>query len=159
MTRQELIDLVRSTATAEKIDADLFLAICTVESSLDPLAVRFEPAWRYHYHPREFASRLNISPETETNLQACSYGLAQVMGSVMRERGYSENLVKCFLDPSIPLVYAARHLRGFLIRYGTEPEAISAYNQGNARKTPGGLFQNQRYVDKVSQALRALRSV
>lgn len=154
-----MTDLIERAAKEVSLDPVLLRAICTIESSMSPLAIRYEPAWRYLYHAKEFASNLGISAETETVLQSCSYGLPQIMGSVMRERGFSESLTMCFVDPYIPLKYAARHLRDYLIKYGTEPEAISAYNQGNARKTPGGLFQNQRYVDSVSQVLRKLRAV
>lgn len=152
--------LIEQIATEEKLDPLLFVAICTVESSLNPLAARFEPAWRYLYHPREIASQLVISVETETAFQSMSFGLPQIMGSVMRERGYTDHLSKCFVDPALPLRYAARHLRGFLVKYGgNESDAISAYNQGSNRKTAGGLYQNQRYVDKVSAVLRKLRPV
>ena len=150
--------LIQQVAETEGVDYHLLLAICTVESSLNPLAVRYEPGWKYFYYQREFAEKNQISVATESALQACSYGLCQVMGSVMRERGFEGPLAQCFIDPALPLKHGARHLKGFLGRYGTESDAISAYNQGSPRKTTGGMYVNQRYVDKVSLILRQLRA-
>lgn len=145
-------------AAAEfRVDTDLLTAICTVESSLEPLAMRFEPGWRYFYQVVDFAELNRITPETERVLQASSFGLGQVMGAVMREHGYTGPLQRALSDPLLAVRYSAKHLRRFLDKY-TEVEAISAYNQGSPRKTPGGLFENQRYVDKVSRVLRSLRA-
>lgn len=154
-----MTEIIEKVAKEQGIDPKLLLAICTVESSLNPFAIRYEPAWSYYYFVNEHASRLGITQTTERVLQACSYGLAQIMGSVARSYGYSENLTKMFSGPEIPLRYSAMHLKNFITKYGSEVDAISAYNQGSPRKTPGGLYQNQRYVDKVSQELTKLRAL
>jgi soluble lytic murein transglycosylase-like protein len=159
MTRDEIFSLIKEVALAEQIDEALLRAICTVESSLNPYAVRYEPAYKYTVSPRDWASKMHLSAETEECLQKFSYGLAQIMGGVMREYGFSGNLQTCLLNPKVPLTYSAKHLKNYLRRYGSEVEAIAAYNAGSPRKTPGGLFVNQTYVDKVDRELRKLRTL
>lgn len=159
MTASEILTLIKDVAEAEGLDEKLLLAICTVESSLNPYAVRYEPAYKYTVSPREWASKMRLSVETEECLQKFSYGLAQIMGGVMREHGFSGNLQTCLLNPKIPLTYSAKHLKNYLRRYGSEVEAIASYNAGSPRKTPGGLFVNQTYVDKVDRELRKLRTL
>lgn len=151
--------LIHAAALAEGIDAKLLEAICTVESSLDPTAIRFEPHYRWTVSPREWASQMRLSVETETMLQSSSYGLGQIMGAVMREYGFKGKLQTCLADPSLPLMYSAKHLKKFLQKYGAEAEAISAYNAGSPRRTPGGMFENQVYIDKVYSVLRKLRAL
>lgn len=155
----DAISLIKKVAADVGIDENLLIAICTVESSLNPLAIRFEPAWKYFYFPRETASALGLSNETETVLQSCSYGLNQIMGSVAREIGFRGNLTSFFQNPELPLKHGAIHLKQFLQKYGNENDAISSYNQGSNRKTDGGMYQNQHYVDKVHAELIKLRKL
>lgn len=158
MKQNDVLQLIQLVANEAKIDPVFFQAICTVESSLDPFAMRYEPAWRYFYFPKEIAGRLNITEETEKQLQKFSYGLAQIMGAVAREHGYQGPLAGLMADPALCLRLSAKHLKKFLVQYGgQESEAAAAYNAGAARKTKGGMFINQQYVDKVDRELRKLR--
>lgn len=162
MTRDEIVSLIREVASEVGIDGDLLVAICTVESSLEPLAIRFEPAFRWTFEPRAWASKIGAeipgySVETETMLQSCSYGLAQIMGSVMREAGFKGTLQTVIVEPRVPLTYGARHLKKYLQKYGEEEKAVAAYNAGSVRLTPGKNYVNQRYVDKVYSELRKIR--
>lgn len=150
-------ELIKATALAANIDPDVFLAVCMVESSLDPLAIRFEKHYKWLWFPREHAQLARISYDTEVMLQSCSYGLGQVMGAVVREQGYKGPLQKLLLEPDFATAAAAKHLRKFYERHNSETDAISAYNQGSPRKTPGGLYVNQGYVDKVCRELREIR--
>jgi len=159
MTTAEVLALIQSVAQAEGLDERLLLAICTIESSLNPYAVRYEPAYKYTVSPRDWASKMRLSVETEECLQKFSYGLAQIMGGVMREYGFSGNLQTCLLNPKVSLTYSAKHLKNYLRRHGSEVEAIAAYNAGSPRKTSGGMFVNQSYVDKVDRELRKLRAL
>jgi len=159
MDRGVIVGDIRGIATVNGIKPDLFEAICTVESSLNPFAIRFEPAYKYFYFVRENASRLNITVETETMLQASSYGLCQMMGAGIRELGFAGNLTECFGDYKIVLKFGALHLKKLLVRYNDEADVISAYNAGTAIKTMGGMYQNQQYVDKVHAALTKLRAM
>jgi soluble lytic murein transglycosylase-like protein len=159
MTTLEIKQVIKEIAGKEGVDPDLLLAICMVESSLDPYAVRYEPAYKWLVSPREWASQMRLSVATEETLQKTSYGLAQIMGAVMRELGFSGKLQTCLLNPAIPLSYSAKHLKNYLRRYGSEVEAIASYNAGSPRKTKGGMWENQSYVDKVSTELRKLRAL
>jgi soluble lytic murein transglycosylase-like protein len=153
----DFVALIRQVAIKEGVKADLFQAICTHESAMNPFAMRFEPGWKYFYFARETASKLGITEQTENVLQASSHGLCQIMGSVMRELGYLRPLTEVYSDPSLPLIYGAKHLKKYGEKYKTEAEVISAYNAGTPAKTPGGLFVNQKYVDAVSLHLHELR--
>lgn len=124
---------------------------------MNPWAVRFEPGYKYFVNPVDFAHRSFISVDTERTLQATSYGLMQVMGGVCREHGYVDDLIKLPSHPEIALTLAVKHLKQKIERYGLF-EAISAYNAGSPRKTPGGMYINQVYVDKVHSELLALSS-
>jgi soluble lytic murein transglycosylase-like protein len=159
MTSVEIKQVIKEVSGKEGVDPDLLLAICTVESSLDPYAVRYGPAYKWLVSPREWASQMRLSVVTEGVLQKTSYGLAQIMGAVMRELGFSGKLQTCLVDPAIPLSYSAKHLKNYLRRYGSEVEAIASYNAGSPRKTKGGMWENQTYVDKVSAELRKLRTL
>lgn len=149
---------VKYAADSQGIDSDLLLALVMKESSGCTWMVRLEPRWKDFVSPRDWASRLIISSETETNMQMCSWGLGQVMGAVAREHGF-DRLLSALCIPEVGLKYSALHLKKFLIKYGSEAAALSAYNQGSPRKTPGGLYLNQRYVDDVCSRLAGYRKL
>lgn len=154
----ELVQLCEQIALQESVDPKLAKAIVTVESHWRPEVSRFEPHWKYLYFPREFASKLGITVETETVMQSMSIGLMQVMGSVARELGFKDNLSKLF-DPKTNMTYGVRKLRTLLTKYSNEDDVIVSYNAGSPRKTAGGMYVNQQYHDKVSAELRKLRAL
>jgi soluble lytic murein transglycosylase-like protein len=134
---------------ASNIDPNLIAAIVETESAGNPFAMRYEKHWRYILRPVDFAMKLNITPETERTLQMFSYGLMQIMGSVAREYGMQGELPK-LLDPDLGIQYGTIHLRGFISRYKSIPDAVSSYNQGSPVKNKNGVgYKNQAYVDKV----------
>lgn len=165
MIKSELKALIREVAEKVGIDGDLLIALCTVESSLEPFSVRFEPVYRWTLEPRAWASQIEkrvpgYSAATEEALQKFSYGLGQIMGAVMREYGFVGLLQTCMTNPKIPLEYSARHLKKFLQKYdGDEASAVAAYNAGSVRFTPAKNFVNQVYVDKVMAELRKIRRI
>jgi soluble lytic murein transglycosylase-like protein len=140
------------------MDPNILLAIITVESAGNPFAVRYEPQWKYHHFPREVASRLNASYETEVVMQSCSWGLMQIMGSVAREKGFSGWLSE-LTKPELNIHYGALHFKGFLERHGNLSDAVACYNAGSVRKTKGGNYVNQVYVDKVMGEYRKLTEI
>lgn len=97
--------------------------------------------------------------DTETALQRFSYGLPQLMGAVLREYGYAGSLHLLPTMPGVVLDYACQHLRRYMQKHPNEVDWISSWNQGSPAKTPGGLYRNQVYVDKVSAELRRLRAL
>lgn len=154
----QLVQMAEQAAVAHALDPNLVKAIITVESSWNPKVSRFEPNWTYFHFPREWASRLGITETTEKTLQALSIGLTQVMGTVAREQGFTGNLSDLFL-PEVNLEYGCRKIKSLMRKYADEASVISSYNQGSPRKTEGGHFRNQIYVDKVSAELRKLRAL
>jgi soluble lytic murein transglycosylase-like protein len=152
---------IKAAAMAEGIDPELFQAICTVESSLIPSAVRFEYKYKWHFKPEEWAKKYHFSSDTERAFQSFSYSLPQIMGAVMREYGFAGNfqeLLKPDADHRVALQYGAKHLKRFLIRHKNMDEAIAAYNAGSPRYRADGKFENQGYVDKVNAALKSIRA-
>lgn len=152
---QTIIAAIHNAAKAQGIDPLLFEAICRIESSLDPYAVRFEKDYLYLFEVRENAARYRLSIETEGALQKFSYGLAQIMGAVCREYGYKSSLVHLATDWQSSLKYSAKHLAKFLKKYPLTSDAIASYNAGSPRRK-NGFYVNQSYVDKVLAAYEKL---
>ena len=160
-TLAQIVSDIKAAANSEGIDSELFQAICTVESSLIPSAVRFEYKFKWHFKPEEWAKKYHFSTDTERAFQSFSYGLPQIMGACMREYGFSGNfqeLLKPDADHRVALQYAAKHLKRFLIRYPKMNEAIASYNAGSPRYCDDGMFENQGYVDKVNAVLKNIRA-
>lgn len=130
------------------IDPKLAAAIVTVESSWNPWSVRYEPMFHYLHKPDFFAAAQRWTVQTETVLQKTSLGLMQIMGGTARDLGYQDHLTKLLL-PEVGLEWGLRYLATKTQRYRDLRDAISAYNAGSARRSPGGAYSNQDYVDKV----------
>lgn len=150
--------MIRNTADSLGLCGDLAVAIAQTESSLCPHATRFEPGWKYFYKIEAFASYNHITPDTERVQQAHSWGLMQIMGSVARELKYSEPLVK-LCDPYAGAEMGCKKLKQLSSKYEDETAVIAAYNAGTPRKLPGGKWENQDYVSKVTERLRKLRMI
>lgn len=148
-----------SAACSEvSIDPLVLYAIMQHESGGNTWAMRYEAAYHYLVQPRDFASSLGISYDTELVCQKSSWGLCQVMGGVAREHGYMGHLTE-LCRPDLGIKYAAAHLKKKFTKYGEETAAIAAYNQGNARKWGTAYANEVTYVDPVLLKLRALRAL
>lgn len=150
------IQIINEASRKYSVDPDLIAAIVWVESRGNSYAIRFEPAWKYHYKIDEFSRRNNISYATERQLQSCSFGLMQVMGTVIRELGWEESLIKMF-RPKINLVYGCKKIKKLMLKYENMDDVISAYNQGMPKKDEFGNYKNQDYVDQVNKYYSELR--
>ena len=82
MDNAELTTLIKSAASRRSLHWELVYAICQVESSLNPSAIRHEPRYRWLVGDNE-----TMSP-TERQDQMTSWGLMQVIGAVARELGH-----------------------------------------------------------------------
>lgn len=138
------------------VDEKLIAAIIMVESGNNAYAMRYEPNYRWLYFPENFFWRLPSTEETEIMAQKTSWGYMQVMGAVAREQGFKGYLSQ-LVDPMINIEHGAILLRKLFQKYWNEPDVIASYNMGSPRKTPGGMYENQKYVDAVSKHLRAMR--
>lgn len=147
MDNTELTTLIKAAASRRSLPWELVYAICQVESSLNPSAIRHEPRYRWLVGDNE-----TMSP-TERQDQMTSWGLMQVMGAVARELGHTGPLSD-LLDPPTGLFYGCLHLRRFRAKYDIWPDVIAAYNAGSPRRVAGqiGSYVNQSYVDKVLAA-------
>jgi soluble lytic murein transglycosylase-like protein len=161
MDTKELAECLFETALIRRVNPRLVCAIATVESSNNPLAVRYEPKYVYLVSPTGHAARLGITPATETVLQRFSYGAMQIMGANMREQGFLGNLVELFANPELAIEGGIVHLAGIFKRLRLDPmlwsdDVVASYNAGSARKMPYGGYGNQEYVDRVTRAYKAL---
>jgi len=131
---------IRQAATRHGLDVNVLAAQVHHESGGDPTAVRFEPGWRY-FHP--FRSPF-CSEATERNLQACSWGLMQLMGTVLREQGYREPFLAAIVpDLAQQMEHGASRMRRLLTKLDIS-DALSAYNAG----TPTPLNRSN-YVEPI----------
>lgn len=121
----------------------LVRAIVQVESSGNPKAIRYEPAFYERYVKGKGYQA------TEAHLLSSSWGLLQVVGLVARELGYEEHL-SFLLLPELGLFWGCRKLAELATKYPDEQETIAAYNAGSPRRLKDGTFVNQEYVDKVA---------
>lgn len=154
MISPEIIRTLRRASVSASIPTPLAIAICQVESAGDQYAVRFEPQWKYFYRVEHFAQLCRITRDTEYALQAMSFGLMQVMGSVAREMGHTGNLIQ-LCEPAIGAKYGCMKLADLIRKYNSISDAVAAYNAGSPRRTQDGKYVNQQYVDKVIAYLRA----
>lgn len=141
-------ELIKNEAEAYKLDPRLIAAVVLTESGGNPWACRYEPEWKYFLAPDRFAGKCGVTVDTEKMLQACSWGLMQVMGSVCREIGYNKSLTMV-CDPSVGLRMGCIKLKSLVTQYKTEEEAIVSYNAGSPRKNSDLIYVNQAYLNRV----------
>lgn len=137
-------DAVAVAAAKYALSPELLAAEVLVESSGDPNAFRYEPAFFSRYvkgNPAAKAARFGP-------LAACSFGPLQIMLETAYEIGFAGRPEDLFV-PEIGMEYGAKYLSSLLLWAGGEyDKAWSAYNggKGAALKTP---FPNQVYIDRV----------
>ena len=101
-TRTELVALARSAAAQHSLDAALVCAIAEQESSWEPFAIRYEPAFRTRY-----VAPLGLAP-TEEVARSISWGLMQVMGQVAREHEFTGKFLSALCDPAMGIEMGCR---------------------------------------------------
>lgn len=156
--------IIVSIAHEYGIEPSLALALCEQESTFDPWAHNPEPNYRYLWDvlrnrpfrkltPQENASEIppadfqtfpGVPRDTEWWDQQASWGMAQIMGAVARERGFMGRFLTQLCDPKIGLPLSFAHLRIYLHRYGGIFRALEAYNGG-----PGAVGHNPGYAQAV----------
>ena len=138
-------------AASEGIDPKLLKALAKIESSYDEYAVRYEEHYKWLVEPERFAKMLNITVETEIQLQKFSYGPLQLMGANFRQLGFTKSLLDASkLEYSVG--YAIKHLKILMKKYDKTEDIVAAYNAGSVR-FDGKQYVNQQYVDKFKKAL------
>lgn len=138
------------------ISPELVLAIAFVESTYNPWAVRYEPNWKYLYQVKLHARDLNITEDTETHMQMCSWGLLQIMGSVAREMNFHGPLHQ-LAAPRLNAHYGCAKIQKLLFKYFIEADVVAAYNAGEPKKDKDGRYVNQAYVQLVVDKYNELK--
>jgi len=148
--------IITSASMQYKIPENLIGAIIYIESRIRSEATRYEPGYRWTTDPHTHAMRNYITADTEIIHQRISWGLMQIMGATARDLGYERSLVR-LCEPKIGIQWGTRYLADLWKKYGILEDVISAYNAGSPRKTSAGIYNNQKYVDKVLKKMREIQ--
>ncbi len=101
MKKDELVAIAREAAVSHELAPELVCAICEQESSWNPWAMRYEPAFFERYVSPLVDSKAVST--TEGSARAFSWGLMQVMGQVAREAGFGSAMLTELCEPSVGL--------------------------------------------------------
>lgn len=133
LTRAQIIDLVK--LKCEELDPALLCAIIDQESSFNPWAIRFEPAFLNRY-----VQPLGLKSITESEARAFSWGLFQLMGQCARELDYTGPMAQ-LCDPETNIFYGIRHFRNKLSAAGHDTRAaLLKWNGGGNSNYPGEVL-------------------
>jgi soluble lytic murein transglycosylase-like protein len=126
----QLLLLAHDAARSFSLWPELVCAIVEQESSWNPWALRYEPAFYARYIEPQL-SRGAISHETEARARAFSWGLMQVMGQTAREHGFAESSLASLCDPETALNIGCRVLASKLAAAEDNvARALSLWNGG-----------------------------
>jgi soluble lytic murein transglycosylase-like protein len=103
----ELVALAHGAAQAHGLWPELVCAIVEQESSWNPWALRYEPAFYERYIAPQIA-RGAIADITESRARSFSWGLMQVMGQVAREYGFTGASLASLCNPAAGLEIGCR---------------------------------------------------
>lgn len=130
---QRYKNIIEMIANRYSLSPELIAAVIMQESSANPNAVRFEPAFLTRYVDKTRGQKHLASSadwETERTCRAMSWGLMQIMGLVARERGYTKHYLSELVDPMDNIEFATKHLSTLITRSGNEIRGLLAYNGG-----------------------------
>lgn len=156
MGQEDYKEHLISEAKKLGITPELVLAIAFVESHYNPWAVRYEPNWKFLYEVKQHARDLNVSEETETQMQMMSWGMMQIMGSVARELNFHGPLHQ-LAAPRLNAHYACAKIYKLMQKYILEADVVAAYNAGTPKKDADGRYLNQGYVQLVVDKFNELK--
>lgn len=149
--------IIRELANDFSLDPLFIAAMIMTESSGITCKIRYEPKWKYAYNEFTFAQLTGVTKITEFHGQKMSWGIAQVMGTVARERGF-KGLFPELCNPAIGLLYGVKHLKIKADRYGNDAATLyAAYNGGHPRIKANGKFKNQDNVDRFMKFYREIK--
>lgn len=146
-----ILNAITAAAIQHDIPAALLRAIVHIESSGNPFALRYEPAFLATYIDKDVPC-YGASLQTERIARATSWGLMQVMGQVARELGCTDPFLSVLCHPATGIEYGCKQLARLKKRHYAAhgwPGVIAAYNAGSPRIN-GAAYVNQAYVDKVT---------
>jgi len=136
MTRDELIALAKQTATAHQLDPLLVCAVVEQESSWNPFAIRYEPAFYGKY-----IVPLNLKSATDAQARSFSWGLMQTMGQVAIETGVVLKFLSELCDPYVGLNAGCTVLKAKLARAnGDVAKGLLYWNGGGNAYYPSEVM-------------------
>ena len=139
MSKDDFISLARQTAAAHNLLPELVCAICEQESSWNPFAMRYEPAFMSKYVAPLFTN--NKIDATEAYARAISWGLMQVMGQVARECGFHGRSLAELCDPATGIsVGCGLFERKLAAAQGNITEALLFWNGGGNPNYPAEVL-------------------
>lgn len=168
MITHTLFRQIRNAAEAHGIDAFTLAAIVDVESRGMAGAVRREPVY---WHPWDISANApfrrigageaasGTAPsdfpggQHEWTGQRTSYGLAQIMGAVARERGFRGSW-EALLDPETNLDLACAHLQHLRSTGKDEFAIVAAYHAGDPESAHGVRYAH-RVFERAVEMRRA----
>lgn len=125
----QLVSLARKAAAAQSLDPALVCAIIEQESSWNPWAMRYEPAFFTKYVANLYTN--NKVTASEAYARGFSWGLMQVMGQVAREIGFDGAFLSALCDPEQGLATGCKLLRKKLdAMAGDVTRGLLAWNGG-----------------------------
>jgi soluble lytic murein transglycosylase-like protein len=152
---------IDSVAARYALPAALIAAIVQEESRFQEFAARQEPSYLRNRRVQREANVWSAAhgglPTALTELvdRSRSFGLMQIMGQTAREQQYDARYLASLYQVGRGLGEGARYFKRLLVAYRNDTlSAISAYNQGSAKKRRN-VFVNARYVYRVVVAWRA----
>ena len=124
-----LVSLARKAALVHGLDPALVCAVVEQESSWNPWAMRYEPAFFAKYVASLYTN--NKVSATEAYARGFSWGLMQVMGQVARENGFTEAFLSALCDPANGIEIGCRVLKRKLdAMAGDVVRGLLAWNGG-----------------------------
>lgn len=131
----ELPEIAKEVAKEYGLDPALVCAVCEQESSWNPWAIRYEPAFFTRY-VSPLLNEHKITP-TEAYARATSWGLMQVMGQTAREGGSRAKFLSALCEPYAGINVGCQVLKGKLERAkGDVRQALLYYNGGGNKDYP-----------------------
>jgi len=135
LAAERLVSLARSLAQAHGLDPSLVCAVIEQESSWNPWAMRYEPAFFAKYVASLYTN--NKVSASEAYARGFSWGLMQVMGQVARENGFTDHYLSGLCDPSIGMEIGCRVLRKKMdAAKGDTVQGLLLWNGGANPKYP-----------------------
>lgn len=130
-------ELAAKWATKYGLDFPLVCAVAEHESSWNPFAIRFEPAFEARY----IKPAIPAMPTTLELTKAMSFGLLQIMGETAMEFGFSGRFLSVLCDPDTGLDFGCRKLQKCFSIHGDTETSLLAYNGGSDAGYPAAVLQ------------------
>jgi soluble lytic murein transglycosylase-like protein len=125
-THSARVAQVQQWAVKYGLDSALVCAVIEQESSWNPVAVRWEPAFYKRY-----IVPMNLVDETEAICRAISWGYMQVMGETAREHKFSAQFLSQICDPDTGIDIGCQVLKSKIDgENGDVSAGLQRYNGG-----------------------------